>query len=1331
TGGTYYIAISAGGSGDWQSKTGNYRIDLDDLGVVTSDTIPNDTSSTSSISVGGYRTGTIDQYDMDGNSVDKDYYKVTLTAGHRYQFTADGTSGNLDKVAIRVYNSSGSSVTSIADSANPTLDYTPSTGGTYYIAISAGGSGDWQSKTGNYRIDLDDLGIVTSDTIPNDTSSTSSISVGGTVFGEIQQDDVSGYYIDKDYYKVVLTAGQSYTFSANANQSTTDTLDQVFMRLRDADGNSITSSASAEGATPSFTYEAAGSGSQTYYLAISAGGDGLWWDKTGGFSLDLTANGTVTVANQTPYAQGSSKTVAPGESVALTDLFSYGDRDGLSDIVSFAVQDRTFDGGHLTFNGMEMAANTVFERPISEINKWAFVAGDTGSDTIGFNAIDSQNAFNNSAIATVAVQTTTTPVLQSASELFAAAGGKMTAMAEFAIAAYIKTEGDVADGLLADGWKIPTTISPLNEDGYYINGNASAFVSESGDGNSLVIAFTGTNEGLDFLDYPALALHYENYNLLFNEINFDNYTNIYVSGHSLGGAMAQAFMVDPPDKLSSLLNPPKVDAVAFANPGYGNSLFSRMDNLVNISIRGDVVAELGVDSVIAGDRFWVDPTEYSSPSSQNPTARHEKYLYYAVAKYIDGSSEKNVIANQIENGSDDFREVPLYLTGTLENGFRAMTPFGANFTPLEAFLLEPPSAVSSLSALKVFEGIGIYREILATSNRFIVYTSDTVATTLEIIADATDVAVSAVVGGTKYLVNKSSSFASLLLKAGDAAFEAIIKPLDGTDIEQNTVYFEGGLSDDVLRGGAADRHLVAEGGAGDDLLTGGLMGDTLKGDAGNDIIRGGAGDDKIYGGIDYDTLYGGDGNDRVWGGNGRDKAYLGRGDDVFFDNAQNGKNGWDTVYGGDGKDIIKGGGGNDKFYGEAGNDVIRGGIGNDKIYGGTDYDTLYGGAGNDRVWGGNGRDKAYLGKGDDVFFDNGQKGKNGGDTVYGGDGKDTINGGGGNDKFYGEAGEDLIRGGSGNDKINGGTNSDTLYGGDGNDRLIGGAGDDTLIGGAGDDTLIGGAGEDTLIGGKGYDTASYKDASSGVIVYLNGLSDRNTGEAAGDSYASIENLVGSRFDDELWGVWGGGSRLEGGDGDDKMFGFGGDNTFIGGKGADYAGGSKNGIDTLSYETAQEKVLVDLQKSFLNTGDAKGDYYFSIDILKGSDFNDTLTSSRSGNRIEGGNGSDQLFGREGVDTLFGGNGDDTLNGGDGNDTLNGGFGRDTFVFATGGGRDVIEDFNRGNDSIQLEGFGMNRAQALNAAAQGGADVVIDLGGGDIITLLNTDLASLTRSDFDII
>ena len=91
--------------------------------------------------------------------------------------------------------------------------------------------------------------------------------------------------------------------------------------------------------------------------------------------------------------------------------------------------------------------------------------------------------------------------------------------------------------------------------------------------------------------------------------------------------------------------------------------------------------------------------------------------------------------------------------------------------------------------------------------------------------------------------------------------------------------------------------------------------------------------------------------------------------------------------------------------------------------------------------------------------------------------------------------------------INGTNNSETLTGTSGND---------TLKGFGGNDILIGRAGADALFGGDGLDAASYATASAAVRVDL-GSPGVNTGDAAGDTYDLIENLIGSPFGDNLAG----------------------------------------------------------------------------------------------------------------------------------------------------------------------------------------------------------------------
>ena len=84
------------------------------------------------------------------------------------------------------------------------------------------------------------------------------------------------------------------------------------------------------------------------------------------------------------------------------------------------------------------------------------------------------------------------------------------------------------------------------------------------------------------------------------------------------------------------------------------------------------------------------------------------------------------------------------------------------------------------------------------------------------------------------------------------------------------------------------------------------------------------------------------------------------------------------------------------------------------------------------------------------------------------------------------------------------------------ENAIGGSGDDNIMGNALDNVLEGGAGADMIDGGDGIDTVSFAGAAAGVALSL--LSNKGTGgDAEGDTYQSIELVIGSSFDDTITG----------------------------------------------------------------------------------------------------------------------------------------------------------------------------------------------------------------------
>jgi Ca2+-binding RTX toxin-like protein len=228
-------------------------------------------------------------------------------------------------------------------------------------------------------------------------------------------------------------------------------------------------------------------------------------------------------------------------------------------------------------------------------------------------------------------------------------------------------------------------------------------------------------------------------------------------------------------------------------------------------------------------------------------------------------------------------------------------------------------------------------------------------------------------------------------------------------------------------------------------------------------------------------------------------------------------------------------------------------------------------------------------------------GTSGADVIAGLSGGDLIEGRGGGDYICGNAGEDELDGQGGQDSLNGGADADLLLGAGSSDVLAGGSGDDILAGEQGSDTYNGGSGIDIVgfldstnpvtvdlrekfASGEGSDSVNYVEGVIGsefsdvmfgnaFINIFEGLQgddemngrggsdfafftlapegmtvDLTLGETAGtegvDSVLSIENVVGSPFDDSIVGTTGP-NFLDGADGIDTIDGRGGGDSCFG------------------------------------------------------------------------------------------------------------------------------------------------------------------------------------------
>ena len=158
-------------------------------------------------------------------------------------------------------------------------------------------------------------------------------------------------------------------------------------------------------------------------------------------------------------------------------------------------------------------------------------------------------------------------------------------------------------------------------------------------------------------------------------------------------------------------------------------------------------------------------------------------------------------------------------------------------------------------------------------------------------------------------------------------------------------------------------------------------------------------------------------------------------------------------------------------------------------------------------------------------------------------------------------------------------------------------------------------------------------------------------------------------------------------------------------------------------------LAPLQPNYLS-GDARNNTATGgpgEDTVIGNGGNDTLRGNRGNDSITGGNGDDFLYGGRDNDYFEGGEGNDLISGEFGNDFLIGGAGRDRFVLESGGGADVIVDFQDREDLIVLS-RGLTFPQIRVTQGVDGALITIPITGEILATLRGVVASDLTRVDF---
>lgn len=235
---------------------------------------------------------------------------------------------------------------------------------------------------------------------------------------------------------------------------------------------------------------------------------------------------------------------------------------------------------------------------------------------------------------------------------------------------------------------------------------------------------------------------------------------------------------------------------------------------------------------------------------------------------------------------------------------------------------------------------------------------------------------------------------------------------------------------------------------------------------------------------------------------------------------------------------------------------------------------------------------------------------------------------------------------------------------------------DDITGSDRDERFILREGNDTLDAGGGWDVLRYDRSNVGPVNV-----DLATGIATGTwggnafthSIRNIEEVRGSRNDNDVLTGNSSDNYLDGRGGNDTLFGGDGEDTLLGGDGNDLLRYDRSGVSAVDVNLANG----------LATGTWNGNVFThtisTIEAVWGSrDGNDKIFGDLNDNHLNGNGGADTLNGGDGNDTVLGGDGADVLRGNDGSDFVEGGDGAD---FANGGKQHDEINGDGGNDHLE--------------------------------------------------